>query len=160
MPFHAPSRISDWIQPAGSRGRTRLPSAGQDIAKTVGERLADGEDHLKDADDYDQKEQRSPDAVQQHVVDLARAFDRERSAVAGAAAYLGGPGVGAGGVAHDRQGQRPGGGAIGLLVEEEGNGVQAGSVDGADLGHGRAQFAGQLERSRCGRRGTPSGRSC
>jgi hypothetical protein len=123
----------------------RLPTPARNGAKKVGERLADGEDHLEDADDDDQKEQRTPDAVQQDVVDLARALDRERGAVAGAAAHLRGPGVRAGGVAHDGQGERLGGGAFGLLVEEERNGVQAGSVDGADLGHGRAQFAGQFE---------------
>ncbi len=33
----------------------------------------------------------------------------------------------------------------GLLIEEERNGFEAGSVYGADLSHGRAQFAGQLE---------------
>ena len=32
-----------------------------------------------------------------------------------------------------------------LLIEEERDGVKAGAVDGADLGHGRAEFAGQLE---------------
>jgi len=39
--------------------------------------LADGEDHLKDPDHDDQEEERSPDAVEQEVVDLARALDRK-----------------------------------------------------------------------------------
>ena len=134
------------LKPSGGQQRAdQVANAGEDVAKAVGERLADGEDHFKDADDDEQKQQRSPDAVEQDIVDLARALDRERGAVAGAAADLRGPAVRAGGVAHDGQGERLGGGAVGLLMEEERNGVQAGAVYGADLGHGRAQFAGQLE---------------
>ena len=35
--------------------------------------------------------------------------------------------------------------ALGVLIEEERDGVEAGAVGGADLGDGRAEFAGQLE---------------
>ena len=84
--------------------------------------------------------------MQQHVVDLARAFHRQRSLIARAPAYLGSPTVSAGRVAHYRQRQRLGGGAFGLLVQEEGNRIQAGAAHGADLGHRRAQLARQLER--------------
>ena len=105
MPFHAPSRRRDWIQPAGSSGRTRSAHAGENIAKTVGERLADGEDHLKDADDHHEKQQRSPDAMEQNVIDLAAVFRRKRCAIAGAAADLGSPGVRAGRIAQHRQRQ-------------------------------------------------------
>ncbi len=145
MPFHAPSSRRDWIQPAGSRGRARLAEAGEDVAETVRERLADGEDDFKYADDDDKKEQRPPDAMEQDVVDFARAFDGERGAVTGAAADLGGPGVGAGGVADYGEGKGLGGFALGLLVEEERDGIDAGAVDGADLGDGGAEFAGELE---------------
>ena len=105
MPFHAPSR-SEGLKPAGGQQRAdEVAHAGEDVAEAVGERLADGEDHLKDADDDDEKEQRSPDAMEQDVVDLAAVFGRERGAVAGAAADLRGPGVGAGGVAEHGQGE-------------------------------------------------------
>ena len=80
MPFHTPSSSSDCSQPTGSSGRDEIADAGQQVAEAVGERLADGEDHFKDADDHDQKQQRSPDAMQQDVVDLAAVFSRERRA--------------------------------------------------------------------------------
>ena len=85
---------------------------GQNGAKAVGERLADGENHLEDADDDEQKQQRSPDAMQEHVVDLARALNRERRAIAGAAAHLRGPGMRAGGIAHHGQRERLGAFAV------------------------------------------------
>ena len=84
--------------------------------------------------------------MQQDVVDLARALDREWCTVAGASAQLCGPTVRACGIAQDGQGQRSGGGAVGLLVKEERHSIQACSAYGADLGDGRAQFAGQFER--------------
>ena len=60
---------------------------------------------------------------------ILRVFSaRERGLVAGAAADLGGPGVRAGGVAEHGQGERLGGFALGLLIEEERNGVDAGAV--------------------------------
>jgi hypothetical protein len=67
------------------------------------ERLADREHHLKNADHHNQKQQRSPDAMQQHVVDLARALRRKRRAIAGTAAHLRGPTVRARGIAQHRQ---------------------------------------------------------
>ena len=79
-PFHTPSSSSDCSQPTGSSGRTRSPMRREEFAEAVGERLADGEDHFKDADDDDQEKQRSPEAMQQHVVDLAGVLGRERSA--------------------------------------------------------------------------------
>ena len=84
--------------------------------------------------------------MQQHIVDLAGTLDRKRGAVAGLAAQLRGPTVRAGGVAQHRQSERLGGGALGLLMQKERNGVQAGAFDGADLSHRRSEFAGQFER--------------
>ncbi len=147
MPFHAPSRTSDCSQPAGSSGRTKSPMLGEDVAEAVGERLADGEDHFEDADNDDEEEQRSPDAMEQNVVDLAAVFSRKRSAVAGAAADLRGPGVRAGGVAEHGQRERLlCGRAVAGLIEEERNGVQAGAVGGADGRDGSAELLGQFER--------------
>ena len=98
------------LQPAGGQqGTDEFAHAGEDVAEAVGERLADGEDHFKDADDDDEKQQRPPDAMEEDVVDLAGVLGGERGAVAGAAADLRGPGVGAGGVAEHGQGQRLGG---------------------------------------------------
>src|ERR1039458_8984387 len=77
------------LQPAGGQqGADQVGGAGQDVAKAVRKRLADGEDHLKDAHHHEQKEQRPPDAVQQNVVDLAGVFDRERGLIASVAADL------------------------------------------------------------------------
>jgi hypothetical protein len=64
------------LQPAGGQQRAdEIGHAGEEVAEAVGERLADGEDDFKDADDDEEKEQRSPDAMQQDVVDLARVGD-------------------------------------------------------------------------------------
>ncbi len=136
------------LQPSGGQQRAhKRAHAGEDVAEAVGERLADGEDHFKDADDDDEKEQRSPDAMEQDVVDLAGVFSRERSAVAGAAADLRGPGVGAGGVAeHGKRERLLRGLRRCVLIEEERNGIEAGAVDGADWRYGRAEFLGELER--------------
>ncbi len=114
----------------------------------------------KDTYNHHQKQQRSPDAVQQHVIDPAAILDRQRRAIAGAAAHLCGPGVGAGGIAQHRQGQRLGGGALGLLVQKERNGFQSNAMHGADLRYWSAQFAGQFQRVHMAARGRPSGRSC
>jgi hypothetical protein len=81
---------------------------------------------------------RSPDAVEQDVVDLPRALNRKGSTVAGVAAYLSSPGVSAGCVAHHRQRKRRGGGTVGLLMKEERNGIEAGAMRGADLSYGPA----------------------
>jgi len=80
-----------------------IGSAGKQVAEDVGERLADGKNHFEHAEDYEEKEQRSPDAMQQNIVDLARVGGRERGLVAGAAADLRGPVVRAGRVADDGQ---------------------------------------------------------
>ena len=54
--------------------------------------------------------------------------------------------MGAGGVAYDGKVERLGGFAFRLLVEEERHGVEAGAMDGADLGDRSAEFAGEFER--------------
>ena len=145
MPF--PRAVEDErLNPAGrQQGPDQVANIGQDDAKSVGEWLADGEDHLKYAHHHDQEEKRSPNAVQQDVVDLACALNRKRRTVAGAAAELRGPVVRARCIAQDGQSQRLGAGAVGLLMKKERHGIEARSAYGADLGDGRAQFAGQLE---------------
>ena len=71
----------------------------QQFAKPIRERLAQREHHLEDADHNHQKKQRSPEAMQKHIVDLARVLGRERRLIAGVAADLRGPGMRAGRVA-------------------------------------------------------------
>jgi hypothetical protein len=122
----------------GEQGTRKGAEAGEDIAEAVRKRLADGEDYFEYTDYYDEKEQRTPDSVEEDVVDFARAFNGERGAVTGAAADLGGPGMGAGGVANYRELKGLGGFALSLLMEEERDGVDACAVDGADLGYGCA----------------------
>ncbi len=94
------------LEPSGGKqGAHEFCGAGEDFAEAVGERLADGEDDFKDADDHDEKQQRSPEAMEQDVIELAAVLCRERGMIAGAAADLRGPGVGAGGVAEHGQGE-------------------------------------------------------
>ena len=136
------------LQPAGGEERAdEIGGAGQQVAEAVGERLADGEDDFKDGDDDNQKEQRSPNAMEENVVDLVGVLSGERRLIAGAAADLRGPGMRAGGVAEDGQSDGLGAGAAMaiLLVEEERDGVEAGALDGADLRDGRAELARQFE---------------
>ncbi len=135
------------LNPAGGQERAQqIAAAGQQVAKAVRERLAHGEDDLKHTDDDGQKQQRSPDAVEQDIVDLAGLFDRKRSLVAGAPADLRGPGVRTGRIAQDGQRQRFGGGAVARLVEKQRNRVQTRSVGGADLGHRGTQLPGKFQR--------------
>ncbi len=136
------------LQPAHGQQRAgKIGHACEQIAEAVGERLAEREDDFEDADDDQQEQQRSPDAMQQHVVDLARVLGRKRRPVAGIAADLRGPAVRAGRVAHDGERKGLGLGAVAvLLIEEERHGVEAGAMDGADLRDRSAEFAGQLER--------------
>jgi len=68
-----------------------------------------------------------PDAVQKQVIDLAAVFLRERRTIAGAAAHLRGPGVGAGGVADDRKRERLRDCPLGVLIEEERNRLKTGA---------------------------------
>jgi hypothetical protein len=134
------------LDPSGGEQRAnKTAHAGEDVTKTVREGLADGEDNFKDAHDYEQKKQRAPDAMEENVVNFAGAFHGEWRAVAGAAADLGCPGVGAGRVAYYGELERMGGFALGLLMEEERYCVETGSVDGADLGYGRAKLASEFE---------------
>ena len=112
MPFHAPSSSSDCSHPAGRSGRARCPTltrmspnpseSGWPMEKTTSNTPMT----------TDEKEQRSPDAVEEDVVELAAVFSRQRSLIAGAAADLRGPGVGAGGIAEHGQSEglpvRPG----------------------------------------------------
>ncbi len=111
--------------------------------------MSDGEDDFKDADDDDEKEQRTPDAMEENAVELAAGFSGEGRVIAGTAADLRGPGVGAGSVAEDREGEALFGFLCGLgegtLIEEERDGVKAGALGGADLGDGCAELAGELE---------------
>ena len=83
--------------------------------------------------------------MEQDVIELAAVLCRERGMIAGAAADLRGPGVGAGGVAEHGQGELRRVGLGCVLIEEERNGFETGAVDGTDLRHGSAQFASQLE---------------
>ena len=136
------------LQPGDGNERAgEIGSAGEEIAEAIGERLAEREDDFEDADDDGEEEQRSPDAMQQDVVDLARVLGGERGLVAGVAADLLSPVVRALRVAHDGQRERLGFFAVAiLLIEEERDGVEAGAVDGADERNRSAELARELER--------------
>jgi hypothetical protein len=106
MPFHTPSSRSDCSQPSGNAAGGEIAHAGEQIAEAIGKRLAEREDGFKYGDDDEEKKERSPDAMQKDVVDLACVLGRERGLVAGTAADLRGPGVRAGGVAEDGKSER------------------------------------------------------
>src|SRR5689334_1178664 len=76
-----------------------LSGSLKDVTEAIGEGLADREHYLEHTDDNHEKEQRSPDAVEEDVVEFAAALGGERCAIAGLAADLRSPGMGTGSIA-------------------------------------------------------------
>src|SRR6185312_17053207 len=72
------------LDPTGGQQRSsQIAQVSKNGAKTVGKRLTDGEYDFEDPDDHRHKEQRSPDAMQKNVVELAAVFSRQRRFVTG-----------------------------------------------------------------------------
>src|SRR5450631_369270 len=84
--------------------------------------------------------------MKQEIVELATVRCREGSAIAGAAADLGSPAMGAGGVAENGQRKRLVEFLLSKLIQKQGYSVQAGSVCCADESDRCAQLASQFER--------------
>jgi hypothetical protein len=80
MPFHTPSSTSDCSQPTGSKRTHDFADARQQVAEAVESGWPMEKTTSKTPMTTSQKEQRSPDAMQQNVVDLARVGSRERRA--------------------------------------------------------------------------------
>jgi len=140
------------LEPARAAGADEVGGAGEDVAETVGHWLADGEDDFKDANDDHEKEQRSQ-MRWRRMLSICGCFRRKRGLVAGAAADLR-PRNGCWRRCRRRGGREACGSAVGLLVEEERNGIEAGAVGGADEGHGAPSIAASLRVS-MRRRGSP-----
>ena len=109
-------------------GRQIRVHARKNVSESVRQRLANREDNFKHADNNHQKEQWSPDAMKEQIVEPAAVLGRKWRAVACPATDLGSPAMRTGGVANHRKGQRLHSLAVGVLIQEERDCVEAGSM--------------------------------